>query len=149
MSTPTILRVSHADILEAENAAQLIAEYAAECSVPDANPQAEQYAALEQAGALQCFGAYVDGTLIGFASVLTAIMPHHGKRVATVESIFVQAQSRTTDAALFLLSALEQYAAERDCVAMLSTARAGSQYDKLLQRRYNQTPSHSLYTRWL
>jgi GNAT superfamily N-acetyltransferase len=149
MSTPTIRRVSHSEILGAVNAPELIAEYAAACSVPDAEPQHSQYAALEQAGALQCFGAYVDGALVGFASVLTAVMPHHGKRVATVESIFVAGRHRSSNAGTYLLSATEQYAAETDCVAMLYTARIGSPLETVLLHRYNCAPTHTTYTRWL
>ncbi len=149
MSTVSIRRVSHSEILSAVNAEQLIDEYAAECSLPDVDPQGTMYAALEQAGALQCFGAYVDGELVGFIALLSSIMPHHGKRVASVESLFVASARRCSGAGNELLSAAEQFADETGCVAILNTARIGSTLDKVLSRRPNCIPSHTVYTRWL
>ena len=93
MSTATIRRVSHSEILRAVNAPEIIAEYAAECSLPGAQPQVKMYAAMEEAGVLQCIGAWVrrdhpfeSETLVGFINVLNTLMPHNGQRVATVES---------------------------------------------------------------
>lgn len=156
MSTPSIRRVSYAQISGAANAPELIAEYAAECSIPDAEPQYMQYEAMEKAGVLQCFGAYLpighpldDPILIGFASVLSAVMPHHGKRVATVETIFVSAQHRDSAAGNALLTAAERYAEELDCVAILYLARIGSPFEKVLLRRHRCVPTHTTYTRWL
>lgn len=149
MSTPSIRRVSYAEILGADNAPRLIAEYAAECSVPDYNPQAETYAALERAGALQCFGAYVRDDLVGFVSVLTARMPHNGKRVASVESLFVDRTCRGSGAGNCLLLAAEQYASETDCVAITRTARIASRLDTVLSHRPNCLLTHRVYTTWL
>ena len=149
MSTTSIRRVSYSTILAAHNASELIAEYAAECSIPDAAPQVELYEAMEGAGALQCFGAYVDEELVGFASVMHAIMPHHGKRVGTVESLFVLSAQRATGAGDALLSAAEQHAAAAGCVALTYTARAGSRLEKILKRRAGCLASHSQFTRWL
>ncbi len=149
MSTPSIRRVSHLEILRAVNARELIAEYAAECSMPGAEPQAETYAAMEHAGALQCFGAYVAEELVGFVSVLTAVMPHNGKRMATVESLFVHPGHRGSGAGNDLLFAAEQYADETECVAITQTARIGSRLDRVLSRRAGSQPSHTVYTRWL
>jgi len=149
MSTPSIRRVSYAEILGAANAPRLIAEYAAECSVPDYDPQAETYAALERAGTLQCFGAYVETDLVGFVSVLTTRMPHNGKRVATVESLFVDRASRGSGAANALLRVVEDYASERECVAITRTARIASRLDTVLSHRPNCLLTHRVYTTWL
>jgi GNAT superfamily N-acetyltransferase len=155
MSTLSIRRVSHSEILGARNAAELIDEYAAECSRPDANPQASIYDAMEQAGALQCFGAYLENgpaeldELIGFASVVSAVMPHNGKRVATIESIFVLSAQRHTCAGTDLLTAAEEYAAEAGCADLLYTARIYSPLEKVLLRRLKCLPTHTVFTRRL
>ncbi len=148
-SSVTIRRVSYSEILTAHNAQQLIDEYAAECSIPDHNPQAEIYAAMEKNGVLVCFGAYVAGDLVGFVSMLTAIMPHNGKRAATIESLFVLSAHRDSGAGNDLLAAAEYHAAWSMCVALLYTARIGSRLDKILSRRAGCEPSHTVFTRWL
>ena len=149
MSTTAVLRVSHVEILCAPNAQQLIDEYAAECSIPGADPQAERYAALEQSGALQCFAAYTDDELIGFASVLSAVMLHNGRRMGTLESIFVSQNHRSSGAGNALLTAAEQYAAEVECVGLSYIPRIGSTMEKILLRRSDCLPTHTVYTRWL
>ena len=152
MSTVSIRRVSHSEILAAPNAQQLIDEYAAECSIPDAKPQTQMYAAMEQSGALVCFGAHVANELVGFVSMLIAVMPHHGKRVATLESLFVLSSHRDSGAGDALLSAAEQYAddaADSGCLALLYTARVGSRLEKVLSRRAGCKASHTVFTRWL
>lgn len=149
MSTPTIRRVSHSEILCAVNATELIAEYAAECSLPGAEPQVKMYAAMEEAGVLQCIGAYQGELLVGFVSVITTVMPHNGKRVATVESLFVSHSERPTGAGNALLDAAEMYASESGCVALLNTARKGSRLDKVLARRCGASATHTVYTVWL
>lgn len=149
MSTPTIRRVSHSEILCAVNATELIAEYAAECSLPGAEPQVKMYAAMEEAGVLQCIGAYQRELLVGFVSVITTVMPHNGKRVATVESLFVSHSERPTGAGNALLDAAEMYSSESGCVALLNTARKGSRLDKVLARRSGARATHTVYTSWL
>ena len=141
--------VSYADILDAPNAEELIRSYASECSVPNAEPQPEIYAAMESAGALKCFGAYVDDRLVGFVSVLTAIVPHDGHRVAVQESLFVSPAYRRTGAGQKLLEAAKKYAVELDCMAFQSSARIGSRLDKVLSREANCQLTHHMYTFWL
>ena len=149
MSTPLVRRVSHSEILCAVNAQQLIAEYAAECSVPDADPQVEKYAALEAAGALACFGAYVGEELVGFASILMTGMLHTSKRVANIESLFVSSSQRFTGAGNALLLAAELDAAASGCVQLLATARIGSRLDKILTHRAGCKVTHVVFTTWL
>jgi hypothetical protein len=150
MSTrTTIRRVSYSEILGALNARALISEYAAECSLADHDPQHQMYAAMEECGALQCFGAYVADELIGFASVVNAVMPHNGKRAATMESLFVLASCRDGCAGNDLLSAVEEYASGIGCGPLLYTARIGSRLEKVLSRRSGCLASHTVFTRWL
>ena len=151
------------EILCAVNAQQLIDEYAAECSVADADPQVELYAAVEQAGALHCFGAYVTpqrhgpvagdpvagDELVGFISVLNSPMLHNGKRVATIESFFVLAAHRRSGAGNRLLAAAKAYASESGCLGLLYTARIGSRLEKVLSRRAGCERSHTVFTEWL
>ena len=146
--TVTVLSVSLADILDAPNAVGLIQAYAEECLVPGAKPQRDTYAAMEKAGALKCFGAYVGDSLIGFCSILIARMPHTGSLQAAGESIFVESLHRGTGAGNLLIDAAERYA---DSIhALLSwLPRSGSQLDTVLSHRPGYALTHSQHTRRL
>lgn len=151
--TQVVIRpVSFAVIYSDPAAADLIRAYSAECLIPDAQPQTALYSAMEKAGALRCFAAYLDldrdldRHLIGFASILTAVMPHTGQLLATGESIFVDPTHRGTGAGDLLLAAAEDYADSLG--ATLSwLPRAGSAFDKVLSRRAGYTLTHAQHTR--
>jgi hypothetical protein len=137
--------VRYLDILGAPNAAQLISEYAEECTVA-INPQVEAYGAMERAGAFFSFGVYDTGTLVGFASVLMAVMPHDGRKIGTVESIFVsEGHRRDTGGSLML--ALEKHAEESGCTELLYVARVGSRMEWILEHRKKCRHTHSVHTR--
>lgn len=123
----------------------LISEYAKECSIAaigEINPQAEAYTAMDQNGLLRAFMVKGDDSLpIGFAIVLTPVLPHYGVRVATLESLFVTKDKRNGGAGRELMATVEQYAKEADCVGILYSSPAGSQFEKLLDasKEYQRT----------
>jgi GNAT superfamily N-acetyltransferase len=136
-----IAPVTYLDILAAP---ELLAEYAAECSIPEigtVNPQAETYAALEKAGVVQMFGAFYVEHMVGFASVLVTVLPHYGKKVATLESLFVSQANRSGGLGAHLISAVEEFARQAGCVAILYSAPAGGSLEKLLNlhKKYRHT----------
>ena len=141
-----IRRCSYTEILGPDTTQGLLEEYAAECSVA-ADPQYHMYEALERCGGLQCFGAWVQDQLVGFCSVIVSVMPHHGQRVASIESIFVANEYRWTGAGLQLLSVAECYAAEQGCIVLLYQPRVGSAMESILSRRHGVKRTHSVYTR--
>jgi GNAT superfamily N-acetyltransferase len=124
--------------------AGLIAEYAAECSIPaigEINPQAETYAAMENIGIMHSFAAFYGERMVGFATVLTPVMPHYSKRVATIESLFVARESRRSGAGHELMRAVEGYAEQSGCVGILYSSPAGGQLERLLEtsKHYQRT----------
>jgi len=141
--------VSYAEILDATNSAELLDAYAKDCVVPDYNPQRQIYEAMENSGALYCFGAYVNDVLVGFVSVVAGVMPHNGKRTATIESLFVLPSHRATGAASELMTIVEKVSAVTGCVALVYTARVGSPLEVVLSRRPGCKSSHTMFTRWL
>ena len=148
----TILPIHFSQILEAPNAIELLAEYAAECSIPEIgeiNPQAELYARMEQSGSFQVFGAFEGEELIGFAAVLVYLNPHYGKMIATVESIFLSPVHRTSTAGNGLMNAIEEYARGKECEAILYSAKAGTSFEKLLSILKPYQRSHSVFLRHL
>lgn len=144
--TTTIRSVAYADILDASNARELFTEYAAECSIPEmgeANPQREMYRQMESSGMLRFLGVYQDDALIGFAAVLLYILPHYGKKIATMESLFVARSHRSGGAGKELMMAIEALAKDAGAVAILYSAPAESQLERLLTLReaYRRTNS--------
>lgn len=153
-----IVPVPYNAILDDPNSSDLFRAYAEACIVPDAEPQRAMYSAMDQAGIIQCFGAYVDSTptdpavsplLIGFGSVICSIVPHDGHLVATLESLFVDPAYRSTGAFEMLMRVIEKFAVDRGCRCFVCQARTGSAYDKILSRRVGYSQTHSQYTRWL
>lgn len=135
MGALTIRPVAYSEILGAANAAELLDEYAAECSLPELgrpDPQPETYAAMERTGAFQCFGVFERGALVGFASVLVYVNPHYNKRIATVESLFLAAEHRCGAAWYRLKAALKEHAKEQGCVVLLASALVGSKLARLM-----------------
>ena len=133
--------ISYAEILECPD---LLTEYAAECSIPEIgpiNPQREMYAALENAGIMKAFAAFNAEKLIGFATVLTTVIPHYGQKIATLESLFVSKKFRNSGAGGKLMDAVESYAKEAACVGILYSAPAAGQLERLLaaSKKYKRT----------
>jgi GNAT superfamily N-acetyltransferase len=139
-----ILPMSFAAILDRPEAKGLLAEYAAECSLPELgeiSPQYYLYEAMERNGTLRSFGVFNDDRLVGFATLLLYVLPHYGRRVATTESIFISPDQRITGSGRQLLDFLESYAKENGCSAVLYSAPVGSQFAKLLglQKAYRHS----------
>lgn len=149
-----IVAVPFSTIMDDPAFPDLLRAYATECLVPDVEPQPAIYAGMDKAGMLRCFAAYAqsdssDSLLIGFCSVITAVVPHDGHLVATTESLFVDPVYRHTEAFELLFSAAEQYATEARCRVLTCGARIGSALDKVLSRRAGFTATHTQHTKWL
>jgi GNAT superfamily N-acetyltransferase len=144
---PLIRAISYRDILEAPNAAALLDEYTAECSLPELGPtcpQSHLYEAMERSGGLQAFGVYDSRTLIGFANVLSWVVPHYGTKIASTESIFLAGEYRKRGIGAGMLDFVEQYAKDNACKAFQYTAPVGSRFAKMLAMnvgRYRRTNS--------
>ncbi len=145
----TIRPVSYSEILNADNAEELVREYKEECVVHHGEPQAEMYAGLEASGKLKCFGLFYANILVGFVSLLIGELPHHGNRLAAIESIFVLKGYREGGAADMLIEAAETCAGIAGCMALVATARKGSAFDLMLYRKPNWDLTHSQHTRML
>ncbi len=151
MSTVSIRRVSHSDILSAVNAEQLIDEYAAECSIETIgkiNPQVEAYAALENSGMMAFFGVF-DPELVGFATVLSLVAPHYNRKLATVESMFVTKAHRNGGTGRALMNAIEDHASSEKCDAIFYSAPSSSQFSKLLAASHSYICTNVVYCRGL
>jgi hypothetical protein len=125
---------------------ELLEAYARECSIPligEINPQLKMYELMEQAGILKCFGFFEGHTLVGFATVLTTVLPHYGKKVATVESIFAKRGGKD------LMQAIEAYAKEAGCAVIFYSAPAGGRLERLLSLKKSCKHTNTIFTRSL
>lgn len=124
------------------NQVELLAEYAAECSVPGLPPFKPcwaLYEVLEATGSYRVFAAFNGESIVGFAAVLTTINPHYTQMIATVESLFVTKASRDGMTSARLMEAIEDHARVRGCKAILYSAPAGGDLEAVLGKRYART----------
>lgn len=131
-------------------ASELIAEYAAECSIPGIgaiDPQQAIYEALEHSGMLQSFAAFSGDKMVGFANILTPVLPHYGKTVATVESIFMAKSSRGTGLGRRLMETVEDYAAQAECTGILYSSPSGGELEKLLDSKPDYQRTNAVFYR--
>lgn len=141
--------IRYTEILDAKNSPEILREYAEECVVPDYKPQRWMYKNMNDAGILNCIGAFDGEVLIGFVVVISAVMPHNGKKIATIESIFVMSEHRSSGAGLELIEATESLARELDCTAILASPRIASRMEKVLSRLPKWDATHTAFTKWL
>ena len=150
MDSSEIRRLSWGDFLLTADAPGLIAEYAAECSIPEIgkiDPQASTFQALEDAHALEGLGVYADGKLVGFAGILTFVHPHYGAQIASLDSLFVSAPYRTAGLGTALLRTVEQFARDSGSRGVLYTAPVGSQLETLLAAKRYLRAASTFYRR--
>lgn len=133
----TIKQCTVQELKSAPNFADLLASYAIESAIhgmPKAQAKMDMYYALEAAGSISIFGAYVGELLVGFLIVLAPMLPHYGRTVATAESFFVDPDHRSSGAGLELLRRAEKHADEIGSPALLVSAPAGGALEKVLPR---------------
>lgn len=142
-----VLPTRYSEIL----ASDLIREYAAECAIPaigQPDPQPAMYEQMENCGLMRAFGVYRDARLVGFATPLVSVLPHYGKQVATVESMFVTASERGL-ASGRLMKNVEAYAGSSGCGAILYSAPAGGAFEAFLGGREEYELTNSVFCRRL
>jgi GNAT superfamily N-acetyltransferase len=145
----SIRRSTYAEILESRD---LLEEYAAECSIPEIgpiNPQAEMYRAMEGMGLAHMFAGFHGEQLVGFASLLVSILPHYGKKAATVESLFVDKRHRANGYGIEIVDAMEEFAKGEGCIVILYIAPVGSQLERLLSLKKGYRKTNSVFCRVL
>lgn len=113
----------------------IVAEYADECRIagmPACEYQGDMYRMLESQGVMHLIGAYVGDTLVGFCNLLLTRLPHYGKVVGTMESMFVAKNWRKSGAGIGLIREAERVSANGGAVAVLMTAPTGGSMERLM-----------------
>ena len=150
-SAQHVLEIRQISYVEVLNSPALLAEYGAECSIPEIgspDPQRETYARMESSGLMHSFGVFDGLELVGFASILVFVLPHYGKKIANVESLFLANSHRRGNAGTRLMRHIEAWVKQEQCVAVLYNARAGTRLERLLNAfsRYKRTNSVFLWS---
>lgn len=131
----SIKRCTVHELESTPNFPALLEEYAQESKLdgmPHPKAKIETYRVLEAKGALVVFGAYVDGILCGFATVLSYELQHYSAPASVSESIFVSEPYRKTGVGLDLIRAAKQQAQSRNSFVLLMSAPTGSALERLL-----------------
>ncbi len=128
-----------AELEAAPNIHALLDEYAAESSpsikgLPRPLAKADTYKHLENAGAINVIGAWLDNFLIGYIITVAPIMPHYSVRMAVSESFFVLKEYRKTGAGLKLLHAAEDWAKDSGALGILVSSPTGGDLANVLPR---------------
>jgi acetyltransferase (GNAT) family protein len=148
LMTLALRLISYADILDNDKTAELLKEYSEECSIPEIgrpNPQREIYASMEKSGLMYSFGVFDDDELVGFVTLLLFILPHYGKKIANVESLFLSKSHRNGSNGIWLMEKIEEWVKMMQCVGMLYNSRAGSRLESLLSSLPKYTHTNSVF----
>ncbi|MDR1125294.1 MAG: GNAT family N-acetyltransferase [Deltaproteobacteria bacterium] len=135
----TVRPISVAEAFASREFSALCREYAAECAIaglPDPKEKLSAYLALEAGGSdvFHAYGAFLGDMLIGFAVLLTPVLPHYGTAIAVAESLFVGSAHRKTGAGMLLIRQAEKRAREVRSPGMLFSAPSGGRLAVLLPR---------------
>lgn len=138
-----IRKTTIAEFFSAPNIKQLLDEYAEESALhglPHPKAKIDLYEHLEAMGSIYPLAAFVDDVMIGFAFVLSPILPHYSAKVSVMESFFVAKEYRKTGAGIKLRQAAESHAKEVEALGLLISAPLGSDLAEMLPRMgYKET----------
>ena len=148
-----VQKITISELLEDPSFPCLIHGYERECAMagmPPCSPSFVMYKQFAEHKLLDVFGAYEDdygkrGGLIGFACLLTTVVPHYGAPASCTESIYVDPAWRKSGAGLALINACKARAKERDSVVMFTSAPVGSKLERVLSRIKSSQPANTVF----
>lgn len=137
MESVTVRQCCATELEQAPEFGALVDEYAAEAvraELGGINVQADQYKMFESLGMMRFAGAWRGSELVGFATVMAAVAPHYGKKLATTETLFLSKDARSGGAGIDLIREAERMAKEMGAVGFFVSAPAGGALSKVLPR---------------
>lgn len=143
MGQEVIKRCTVAEIEASGTLTGLLEAYGSESRIPefgDVCASFDVYRAMEASGALHILGVFAPD-LVGFASLLIYGLPHYaGRRICTMESLFVMPSARSGGAGIKLLRAAEGLASDLGAAALMVSAPVESRLAGILPRTgYRET----------
>ncbi len=100
-----------AEIADSLGFAETVEEYASYCNDMVESPKfdIDLYTRLEKGGAIYCYRAMEDEKLIGFMSIVNSVIPHWGKKISIVESLYVLKAARKSGAGIRFIRKAEEF----------------------------------------
>lgn len=147
-----VRRCTVAELEAAPNLAAVLAEYAAESSLPELgepSPQIETYRALEASQMFWPIAAFDGEMLVGFILPIVVKLPHYGVLAATVESFFVPVAHRKQGVGIFLLHKAEEVARELGAKALLLSAPVGGALAEMMHKSKSYRHSNDAFIKAL
>lgn len=148
MACVTVRTCDVADVENATNVAELMAEYARESTTEglgQAAPQWWLYRRMEDSGLLHTIGAFIDDVLVGFITVVVMQRPHYEAPIASYESYFVADSARQSGAGNELLKAAEELAKSKGAVGLFVNAAVGSRLNSVLEAKRHYRKTHNVF----
>ncbi len=109
-------------IFEAENSDSLFADYTNESKTeftPESDVNSVIYYAMEEAGMLDCYGAFDGSVLVGFCVASTAVSPNYNALATTVMALYVDKAHRKYGTAKGLIGEIESMAKSKGSTMVL------------------------------
>jgi len=134
-SMTEVRRITFAELTASAEWDGLVSEYADECQIaglPRFKYDSSTYYLLENSGAMIFAAAFVEDTLVGFATMIVTQLPHYSRIVAIVESIFVAKQHRSSGAGMMLIRKMESIAKDNEAIGILVSAPKGGRLNALM-----------------
>ena len=117
-----ITKIPVRDILEAENSTSLFADYTKESKTkftPDSDVNMDIYYTMEDAGILDCYGAFNGSTLVGFCVATTNLSPNYNALATSVMALYVDKAHRKFGTAKGLIDEIESMAKSKGSTMVL------------------------------
>ena len=139
-----VLPMSVSEICDAEGFADLANSYRDEIDYGCLRAPVDgrfQHQVFESAGLLRTAGAFADGKLVGFVSVMVTPSVHVEAKIVTVDSLFLDKRYRRGSNGLQLLKWAIQVATDEGSSLLVISAPVGSRLEKLLSLIGKKTES--------
>lgn len=136
MEAVTIQPCTVADVEQAPNLAELLAEYGDESAIDGLGapcPQFGTYRLMESAGMLFILGAFHGNSLVGFIILIVSPLPHFGTVAASTESFFVTRSARKSGVGLRMLREAEQLSRSVGAAGLLVSTPAGGKLEQVMR----------------
>lgn len=97
----------------------------------------ETYDQLETAGRLLAYAARVrdTGELVGFGAIVLSMSLHTGRKMANVETFYIDPEWRATGAGLRMLAWMKRDAASYGADGLMVTALRGTKFAEIVERQ--------------
>lgn len=148
-----IKNISISELFDNDNASELFSLYSKESqselvSIQQA-PDRAIYEQLEETGTLDTVAVVPsDDTtkIVGFAVMITTVMPHYSQLGSTIESLYIHPDYRKGNIFKSMLERIKDIAVSKGSFNLFLSAPVGSRLDTIASRSSSLCNTHKMYT---